>query len=59
MSASDDGRKVHIIPIGDAVAHEDRWGECACNPTLGTFETDDHMTGWVYIHRAVLTGGKR
>lgn len=59
MSTRQNGREVHLIPDGDGIAHEERWGECPCGPTLGNFTTDDHLTGWLYIHKPELAEVKR
>jgi hypothetical protein len=44
-----DGADVHVLPLDDAVPHEDSW-DCVCGPTDEYFpETGRHL----YVHHSL------
>jgi len=51
----DDGGHVHVLPLEDAVAHdEDPDGSCICGPVLELVPaTEDRPDGWLISHCAL------
>ncbi len=48
----DGGNVCHLVPIGDAVAHE--IGEdCVCGPTSKPTAREDGTIGWMICHPAL------
>ncbi|RKR92794.1 hypothetical protein BDK92_7276 [Micromonospora pisi] len=43
---------VHVMPVGDLVAH-DRDAACVCGPTTEPVPTSDGRIGWVIVHHSL------
>lgn len=49
----DEWHHVHIVPVGDVVAHsEDEEGDCVCGPTVEVMQGDDGL-GWLIVHHSL------
>lgn len=50
----DDGGHVHVLPLGDALPHDEgNDGDCPCGPTTDPCPRDDGTIGWLITHHSL------
>lgn len=44
---------VHVVPVGDLIAHDSDGGDCPCGPTAEAVMRDDGSNGWLVTHHSL------
>lgn len=51
--ARPDPRNVHVIPVGDLIAHDEVGDGCVCGPRVTPVQRADGGYGWLYVHHSL------
>ena len=44
---------VHVLPVGDLIAHEETGDDCPCGPRIEPVPADDGSIGWLVLHHSL------
>ncbi|MEU7170329.1 hypothetical protein ABZ949_02410 [Micromonospora tulbaghiae] len=44
---------VHVLPVGDLVAHEQEGDDCPCGPRVEPVPADNGSIGWLVTHHSL------
>lgn len=45
--------RVHVLPVGDLIEHEEVGDDCPCGPTIEAVFREDGSNGWLITHHAL------